>query len=356
MNRSETQEIKRRWKYGDCTFEQMVCACTGMDGDITVSTHRFLTLPDELQKQVLSVVNKSMGTGIDLDVPSGDMEKLLKGLLNDSPDESLAETFASMVNTACRENDDISRHIVLILSDTYDVPERSQNREKTGESDEVFRHVVIVICNVKPSKGGIQVTDDGIRTADIFQMIDSPAAAFIYPSFADRMTNYDLIHCSVKKEADVQMVNSVFEASLEYQPPVKKPRKAAPVPEGPDGEHPVNVVLTDVPFAENGSMEDPSVVRQGNAIDAEASGADIPSLDSGDTNYVPGMSRVEDKPQETARRGDDSGETNVFERTAEPSQTVSLAGMSLPVARLGGERYCLLTLDELNRLRSLLGE
>ena len=351
MNRSELQEIKRRWKYGECTFEKMICACTDIDGGIVTSTRRFLTEPDELQKQVLSFVNKAFGTGSDLDVPGGDMEKLLKGFLNDSPDESLAETFASMVNTAFRENDDLTRHMVIVLTDSYDVPERTSNREKTGESDEVFRHALILVCNVRSSKGGIEVTDEGIRTADVFQMVDSPSAAFIYPSFADRMTNYDLIHCSVKKEPDIRMVNSVFESSLEYQPPVKKTRIA---PVGPEGDHPVNVVLTDVPFDE----DHPNAVRQGNALDAEASGADIPSLDSGGTNYIPGMSRVEDKPGDNdgKKRGDDSGESNIYERTAETRQRVSLAGMSLPVARVGGESYCLLTLSELEKLKSLLGE
>lgn len=230
MNKAELLEIKKRFKFKDCSFSgfsYIVINNDSPDSDIEVVSDKFLTQADEVQKKYLSIISKAYSSAAgafanDIEV-NGDDKKLLTALSKgEEPDKGLVKTWAAKI----KENYEINTaYALIIFSDAYDIPMKDTAKTKIGESDEVYSYIAACICPLKPSSGGIMLTDNGkLKAADVFRMVSSPVLGFIYPSFIDRSSDYDHMYVVAGKEPERQLIRNMYDTDVPLYE--KVPKKA----------------------------------------------------------------------------------------------------------------------------------
>ena len=232
MNKAEVMELKKRFKYSDCSFSgySYVTIENNENGRRINSavSDKFLTQEDAVQKKYLSLIGKaysSAGGAFAEDIKiSGDDKKLLMALaMSQEPDAGLIKTFAEKI----MENYDTDESYALIVfTDAYDVPVKDTAKIRTGESEEVYNYIAACICPFKPSDGGIIMTEDKkLAAADVFRKLSAPVAGFIYPAFNDRSSDYDHMYTVVKQEPERELIRRAYNADVPGFEKVKKTPK-----------------------------------------------------------------------------------------------------------------------------------
>ncbi|WP_022754796.1 DUF4317 family protein [Butyrivibrio fibrisolvens] len=228
MNRSELLEIKKRFKFKDCSFSGMAYAVFDNEGKEIegADSTRFLTLDDDEQKKYISLISKaysSAGGAFAEDVTViGDDARLLTALAqSDIPDAGLVRAWAQQI---IDNYDADGEFALLVFSDAYDVPAKDTGKNKTGESEEVYNYIAACICPFKPAKGGIMKTaDNKLHASDVIKVLGNPVAGFMYPSFNDRSSDYDNMLCVVKNDPERNMIRGIYAADVpDYVKPQPK--------------------------------------------------------------------------------------------------------------------------------------
>lgn len=235
MNKSELLEIKKRFKFTDCSFTGLTYAIFNNE-DKTIEgadMSRFLTLENDEQKRYISLLSKaysSAGGAFAEDViVLGDERRMLTALAGaDQPDENLVKAWAQKI---LDNYDAKGEYALLVFSDAYDVPVKDTAKNKTGESEEVYSYIAACLCPFKPAKGGLMKTPENkLHQSDVIKVLGNPIAGFLYPSFNDRSSDYDNMFCVVKNDTERSMLRNMFAAEVpEYVKP--EPKKKAPAAE-----------------------------------------------------------------------------------------------------------------------------
>ena len=237
MTKAELMEIKKRFKYTDCSFSGLSYAIFHKNDEESivdnVESSRFLTLSDDERKRFLTILSKgySSASGAfanDIEI-SGDNQKMLTALsASNIPDANLVRIWAEKILDSYTMN---GEYALLVFSDTYDVPVKDSSKTKTGESEEVFNYMAACICPFKPEKGGLMKTSENkLHQSDVIKVLGNPIAGFIYPSFNDRASDFDNIFCCVKNDPERNMLREMFMATLpDYVKPLPKPKASASI-------------------------------------------------------------------------------------------------------------------------------
>lgn len=233
MNRSELLEIKKRFKFKDCSFSGMAYAVFDNEGKEIegADSTRFLTLDDDEQKKYISLISKaysSAGGAFAEDVTViGDDARLLTALAqSDIPDAELVKAWATEIVSNYEAD---GEYALLVFSDAYDVPAKDTGKNKTGESEEVYSYIAACICPFKPAKGGIMKTaENKLHASDVIKVLGNPVAGFMYPSFNDRSSDYDNMFCVVKNDPEREMIRGMYAADIpDYVKPEPKKKVKA---------------------------------------------------------------------------------------------------------------------------------
>ncbi len=235
MNRKELAEIKRRLdREKGCIPCIRGCYVSSKGEVISVFRRPLGEIPEgecaaffSLFRKVLSGVPGK--TGIDVvfssdEMLSGEEHALLMELRDVRADDDTA------VNTLYQKIIDGYRsetsYVILLLGDTYDVPHRHADGQKSDLQENVFQYFICCVCPVKPSKAGLSysASEMDFRALGPDETLGAPELGFMFPAFDDRASNiYNALY--YVRSADQQhedFADAVFHTELPMSAPEQK--------------------------------------------------------------------------------------------------------------------------------------
>jgi len=204
MVKPELNELKKQFTPKNCSISR-ICGCY-VDGEKNIKTtfsESFLTLPELETFKYFEILRKSVsGTigknALNLEFPNdqeedgGTQDFLLKLRNSKLKDEALLSQFYDMV---INYYDYVGNYLILLITDTYDVPVKTTDGIINDESDSVFDYILCAICHVNLSKPGLSYDAVANEFHNRVQdwVVDLPEAAFLFPAFNDRSA--DIHNC-----------------------------------------------------------------------------------------------------------------------------------------------------------------
>lgn len=200
MKKRDVLEIKRRLKKSECTFTKMSGCYVNSNKEMVLSfTQDFRDLKEEEYFKYLDIANKvlsgTVGNSLlkldfsdDAEAVGGPQQVLFGirecNLLN----EDLLRTFYQHVIDNFYY---VGNYLILLFRDTYDIPAKTSDNFKTGESVEVYEYILCAICPVDLSKPALGYLADedriGARIRD--WVVGAPEIGFVFPLFDERSAN-----------------------------------------------------------------------------------------------------------------------------------------------------------------------
>lgn len=235
MNKRDVLEIKRRLKKSECTFTKMSGCYVNSNKEMVLSfTQDFRDLKEEEYYKYLDLANKVLSGTIgnnllkldfsnDAEAPLGPQQVLLGMRESNLTNEDLLETFYKHVIDNFYY---VGNYLIILFRDTYDVPAKTTDHFKTGESEEVYEYILCAICPVdlsKPALGYIPDEDRiGARIRD--WVVGMPEIGFVFPLFDERSANIHstLFYTKNTKEPHDEFMKEVLGCGLKRTTNEKK--------------------------------------------------------------------------------------------------------------------------------------
>lgn len=206
MNEKEIGELRRRLRTDKCAvsfiygcfvnekkeIETAFRLSTGtMDKDDTDALLKII------RKTLSGTVNKNLITlpFSNEQVADSDEHRLLMAIKadNDGTEPAIQTLFEQIAANAqiggC--------YLILLIKDTYDIPEYTSNGDKNEDSSEVFSYFVCALCPVKDSKSALsfRASENVFKSITANCIVGAPETGFMFPSFDDRTSNiYDVLY------------------------------------------------------------------------------------------------------------------------------------------------------------------
>ena len=223
MNKRDVLELKKRLTKKDCTFTKMSGCYVNSNKEIVLSfTEDFRDLREEEYYKYLDIASKILSGTIGnnllkLDFSNeaeevGAIQQMLLGIRESSLlNEGLLDTFYKHVIDNFYY---VGNYLILLFKDIYDVPAKTKDNFKTGESDEVYEYILCAICPVDLSKPALQYLEGesriGARVRD--WIVGMPETGFVFPCFDERSANIHstLFYSKNTKEPHVDFMEEVL--------------------------------------------------------------------------------------------------------------------------------------------------
>ncbi|MBO6149415.1 MAG: DUF4317 domain-containing protein [Lachnospiraceae bacterium] len=216
MNKIETAEIRKQFDPDRCTIER-ICTCyVGSEKEKRfMSRDSFLSLPEEEMHKYLAFFKKALtGTiGKNLmnlqiplseEMPGGKQEFLVKLRDSELADDEMLEAFYDKI---IEHYDQADKYCIFLVYAVYDVPGKGLDGLTMDDaSDSVYRYMLCCLCPVELSKGALGYDTEENRIGELTRqwVVGDPDKAFLFPSFAERMSNiHELLYYS-KKAGEIQ--------------------------------------------------------------------------------------------------------------------------------------------------------
>lgn len=200
MNEKELREIKRTLDPEKTAVNTIYGCYVNGEGRIISRFKRSLgMIQREEGEKYLNVFRKTISGTIGktlVDIPfdtnavqNSDEHKLLT-LLKDTclEDENALDTLYNKIiaSSGIKEN-----YVILVTCNKYDVPYKTHDGDKSGDSEEVFTYVICGICPVKMSKSALayDAEEKTFKNLNGDGVVTSPVLGFMFPSFDNRQTN-----------------------------------------------------------------------------------------------------------------------------------------------------------------------
>lgn len=225
MNQKEIREIKKRFKpekdnisriYG-CYVNAAHEIVTHLDMPIGMMSEDEAELYLKLLKKTLSgTLGKNL---IDIEfstsqVETSDEHRLLQALkASHLGDENLRNLLYNRIIESLNFGDE--SYVILLASDSYDVPFKGSDDEIWAEGDgEVYDYILCAVCPVKDAKNALRYSADeqSFRSTSTGHVLSSPELGFLFPAFDDRGANiYNALYYS-KAVTDIheEFISAVF--------------------------------------------------------------------------------------------------------------------------------------------------
>lgn len=235
MNKRDVLEIKRRLKKSECTFTKMSGCYVNSNKEMVLSfTQDFRDLKEDEYYKYLDLANKvlsgTVGNNLlkldfsnDAEAPLGPQQVLLGMRESNLTNEDLLDTFYKHVIDNFYY---VGNYLILLFRDTYDVPAKTSDQFKTGESEEVYEYILCAVCPVdlsKPALGYIADEDRiGARIRD--WVVGMPEIGFVFPLFDERSANIHstLFYTKNTKEPHDEFMKEVLGCGLKRTTNEKK--------------------------------------------------------------------------------------------------------------------------------------
>lgn len=201
MIQKEVNEIRRRLSpdkgsigkiYG-CFVNKNKEVIAYMDSSLGLMPHDDAEKFCAIFKKVLSggmdrsMVNIEFSTSQVMESPDHALLMKLKNssLKDEDAKKELFEKIISCVNV------EEGNYLILLTSDDYDVPKKSDDAFGAGESDTVFSYFICAICPVKDGKQELAFDsiEQSFKSHISPMIVSSPLLGFMFPTFEDRGAN-----------------------------------------------------------------------------------------------------------------------------------------------------------------------
>lgn len=200
MNKRDVLELKKRLTKKNCTFTKMSGCYVNSNKEMVLTFQQdFRDLKEEEYFKYLDLAGKvlsgTVGNALlkldfsnDAEAPLGPQQVLLGIRESNLLNEDLLNTFYQHVIDNFYY---VGNYLILLFRDTYDIPAKTTDNFKTGESVEVYEYILCAICPVdlsKPALGYIANEDRiGARIRD--WVVGMPEIGFVFPCFDERSAN-----------------------------------------------------------------------------------------------------------------------------------------------------------------------
>lgn len=188
INREDMLELTRRMTVSRSSFTRIAGAYIDSEGyiDGTFNTNFLNLSPKEKQKNLalaktipFSDTNENLKSYA-FTKQNKDIWQLLHGMLSCGlKNDALMDTFYEIVAETYRTN---KEYAIFIFHDRYDIPVKTSDKERLGDSEEVYDYLICAICPL------IGEYEPG-----------SPECGFLYPMFHERSSDIDhigIFNCS----------------------------------------------------------------------------------------------------------------------------------------------------------------
>ena len=235
MNRNEISEIRKRFNPDKNNITNIRGCYVDTRGEIISTFDRpLIAMPQEEGEKYLNIFRKTLsGTPgrnlVDIvfepwQVMDSENHKALMARRETRlRDEEEVEGFFARIISSLKMDDN---YLILMLSDTYDVPFKGRDDVKVDDaSEEQFSYIVCAICPVKPTKPALSyyAPDNGFHSREEDWIVGAPEAGFMFPSFEDRSSNiYKVVYYNRDvNQPHEEMTEALFGAQMPMAAPVQ---------------------------------------------------------------------------------------------------------------------------------------
>ena len=223
MNKKDVLELKKRYKKESCTIRRMAgCYVDANHNKVLKLNENFLNLKEDEFFKFMEIAKKTL-TGtignniLELDFPAeeeqpGGKQQFLFGLRASALDnEDLLDRLYDLIIDGYNY---VGNYLILVFHDVYDIPDKTSDNLKTGESDEVYEYLLVSVCPVALSKPGLGYKPEenkiGARIRD--WVVGVPDLGFLFPAFDDRSADIHKVDYFVRdaKDSHAEFVEDVL--------------------------------------------------------------------------------------------------------------------------------------------------
>lgn len=247
MNEKETGELRRRLRTDKCAVS-FIYGCFVNEKKEIVTAFRNSTATtdkddtDALYKIMRKALSGTIGKNL-IELPfstaqvmDSDEHRLLMAIRanNEETEPAIQKLFELLAEHSQMDG----AYLILLIKDSYDVPEYNANGDKNEDSSEVFNYFLCALCPVKDTKAALSFkpTENSFKSITANSVVGAPEVGFTFPAFNDRssdiynvlyytkntaLTRSELIenvfHTEVPMPADTQKetFNSILKETLE---------------------------------------------------------------------------------------------------------------------------------------------
>lgn len=200
MNEKEISEIRKRFNPDKSNITRIRGCYVNEKKEIISKFDQSLAMMSvEETEKILSLLKRSLSGTIGKNlidisfsnnqVLDSDEHRLLTALESSSLSDDTA--FDKFIGTVTSSLNIKGNYLVLIASDTYDVPSYSSDGVKKEDSTGLYSYILCSICPVKMTKSalGYFVSENKLKNLTPDWIISSPQIGFLFPTFDGRQTN-----------------------------------------------------------------------------------------------------------------------------------------------------------------------
>lgn len=227
MNQKELNELRRRWKPDKNAISRIYGCFVNSNKEIITDLDESLgMMTQEEAEKYLSLLKKALSgalgkTLIDIvfstqQVMTGEEHRMLMELrASGAKDTRVRQAFYQKVIQSLDMGE--SNYLLLLASDSYDVPCRNHDALRAEGSDEVFSYILCAVCPVKTGKTELgYFSGDNEFHCAASQTVAAPELGFLFPAFDNRSANiYNALFYSRKEgELHQEFIDAVFHTDL----------------------------------------------------------------------------------------------------------------------------------------------
>ncbi|MBE6622079.1 MAG: DUF4317 domain-containing protein [Ruminococcaceae bacterium] len=227
MNIKEIAEIKKRFHAEKGNISRIRGCCVNEKKEIISQFDQSLNLMSvEESEEVLSLLKKTLSGSLGrnlIDVSftnhqvlDSEEHRLLSAVRTShlADDEAVGRLFDRI--RAGYESD--GNYLILLASDSYDVPSYSSDGEKKGDSKGVYTYFLCAICPVKMTRStlGYRMVEHQLRNNTPDWVIAPPQAGFLFPAFDGRTANIYNVLFYTRDVSDnrEELVDALFRSTV----------------------------------------------------------------------------------------------------------------------------------------------
>ncbi len=227
MNVKEIAEIKKRFRADKSNISRIRGCCVNEKKEIISKFDQSLNLMSvEESEEVLSLLKKALSGTIGRNlidiaftnnqVLNSEEHRLLTAVRSSglSDDEAVDKLFDIIRESYLSDGN----YLILLASDSYDVPSYSSDGVKKEESRGIYTYFLCAICPVKMTRStlGYRMVEHQLKNNTPDWVIAPPQAGFLFPAFDGRTANiYNaLFYTKDVSDNREELVDALFKSTV----------------------------------------------------------------------------------------------------------------------------------------------
>lgn len=197
LQTTDMLELQRIAKPDNCNYAWMRgCYVNGEKEKVMQMKERVLDLPNDefykylnIARQVLSKKVENNALSLEFteeELRFGSTSLWLKGAVASELEDT--NMVNALFDRIIEQFEYTGNYLILLYSDTYDVPRIGSDGVDQEESEDVYKYILCAICPVVLTAEGLEFCEEmnSIRPRERDWVVQNPVAGFVYPAFEER--------------------------------------------------------------------------------------------------------------------------------------------------------------------------